>query len=182
MDIKDMFFPEVKMISNFKAADGRGAFVKIYNNIEYARLGLKTGFEEIFYSRSQKNVIRGMHFQIPPHEHVKLVHVMRGKIRDVIVDIRRGSSTYGKVMDVILSDEEAKALYIPVGFAHGFVSLSEDTIVMYCVTGGYSKEHDLGIRWDSIEYDWKIRTPIVSERDSNFPLLCEYETPFEVER
>lgn len=180
MNISDMIFPEVKLITNFKATDERGEFVKIYNDTEFIQMGLRTDFKELYYSQSQRNVIRGMHFQTPPYAHAKLVHVIKGEVTDVVVDMRKESGNYGKAMDVKLSEEKAQALYIPEGFAHGFVSRTDDTIVLYCVTSGYSKEHDKGIRWDSIGYDWKAENPVLSQRDKNFPMLYEYDSPFEV--
>lgn len=178
MQISDTEFPEVKLISNFCSQDTRGRFIKIYNEDIFAESGLRTDFAESYYSVSAKGTIRGLHFQTPPYDHAKLVHVIAGAAVDVVVDLRRDSGSYGKHIDIRFTSDKPQALYIPSGFAHGFHSLADNTTVIYYVTSGYSREHDAGVRWDSIEFDWKEQNPIVSERDSGFPALSEYESPF----
>lgn len=158
--------------------DERGMFVKVFHEQAFKEIGLLSNFKETFYSISKKNVIRGMHFQIPPFDHVKLVYVVEGKILDVILDIRRDSSTYGRYTSMELSSQNRKAVYIPTGFAHGFIVKSNSAIVVYMQTTVHSPEYDRGIRWDSFGMDWGIKNPITSERDRKFPLLDEFESPF----
>lgn len=169
---------EIKIIDNFNADDDRGAFVKIYNDDAFMDYGIQMQIQEIFYSVSRKNVIRGMHFQTAPYDHDKLVHIIAGKVKDVIVDLRKDSPTYQKSICIELSATKKQAVYIPRGFAHGFLSLEDNTIMMYMVSEGYAAAHDAGIRWDSIDMDWNVSNPIVSKRDSEFVSLKEYQSPF----
>lgn len=119
-----------------------------------------------------------MHFQVPPEDHEKLVCVTLGAVKDVILDIRKDSPTYGEVRDVVLSAENHLALHIPRGFAHGFMSLEDHTIMNYLVATVHSPQHDMAIRWDSIDYDWKNTSPIISKRDQGAQLLSDFKTPF----
>lgn len=158
--------------------DERGMFVKVFQEQVFKELGLLSNFKETFYSISKKNVIRGMHFQIPPFDHAKLVYVVEGKILDVILDIRKNSPTYGRCISLELSGRNKKAIYIPSGFAHGFIVKTDSAIVVYMQTTIYSPEYDKGIRWDSFGIDWGIKNPIISERDGNFPSLDRFKSPF----
>lgn len=171
--IKGLFILEV---INFK--DNRGSFQKLFNSDFFKEYSLDTDFKEFYFSVSKKNVIRGMHFQLPPFDHTKLVYVSKGKIRDVVVDLRRDSETFKQTFSIELDDRSGRYLYIPKGFAHGFVSLEEDTIVNYAQTSCYSKEHDCGIIYNSIDYNWDIETPIVSDRDLTFVALDNFKSPF----
>ena len=119
-----------------------------------------------------------MHFQIPPFDHTKLVYVSKGKILDVCVDIRKSSKTYGKCFSIELDDQKAQYLYIPKGFAHGFLSLEDGSIVNYAQTSCYNKECDCGIDQNSIDFNWHIDHPIVSGRDLTFPSIQEFKSPF----
>lgn len=158
--------------------DNRGCFQKIFNYDSFIQKGLVTDFKEFYYSISQKNVIRGMHFQFPPYEHVKLVYVSKGHIKDVVVDLRKSSKTYKQVFSIEMDEIEAKYLYIPSGLAHGFLSLENNSIVNYAQTSCYSKEHDSGIAYDSINFDWQIKEPILSSRDLSFKKLENFNSPF----
>jgi dTDP-4-dehydrorhamnose 3,5-epimerase len=158
--------------------DNRGAFQKLFNEEFFKANGLACDFKEIYYSVNKKNVIRGMHFQTPPADHVKMVHVSRGSIVDVVVDIRKESPTYGQCFSIQLDDQKGQYLYIPKGFAHGFLSLQDDTIVNYAQTSCYDKEHDGGVASDSIGYDWGVESPIRSGRDLTFPTLSDFKSPF----
>lgn len=135
-------------------------------------------FKEFYYSISKKNVIRGMHFQLPPFEHVKLVYVSKGRIKDVVVDIRKQSLTYGKYFSIELDEQSAKYLYISKRFAHGFLSLENGSIVNYAQTSCYSKECDSGILYNSIGFDWSIKNPIISDRDMTFEKLIDFKSSF----
>lgn len=158
--------------------DDRGLFIKIFHEQTFKESGLSCDFKEVFYSTSMKDVIRGMHFQIPPQDHAKLVYVVSGKIFDVVLDIRKNSPTFGKCLSVELSDDNKKSIYIPSGFAHGFCVLSDEATVIYMQTTMHSPEHDSGIRWDSFGMEWGIKNPILSQRDKNFPELKKFDSPF----
>lgn len=158
--------------------DNRGSFQKLFNRDFFAEHSLATDFCELYYSVNHKDVVRGMHFQTPPADHVKLVYVSHGRIKDAIVDIRKGSTTYGKCFAIELDDKQGKYLYIPKGLAHGFVSLEDDTIVNYAQTSCYDCEHDCGIDSMSVGVDWGIANPIRSGRDLTFPSLDKFESPF----
>lgn len=158
--------------------DQRGTFVKTFHSEMFAESGLETNFKESFYSHSKKNVIRGMHFQLPPFEHTKLVYVPYGKIMDVVVDIRKKSATYGKFIAEEISHPNGKSILIPPGFAHGFISLSDNSVVVYATSTIHHPEADSGIRWDSFGYDWGIYEPIISMRDKSFIKLSEFRSPF----
>jgi dTDP-4-dehydrorhamnose 3,5-epimerase len=158
--------------------DERGEFVKIFHKDTFAENGMASDFAESFFSVSQKNVIRGMHFQIPPEDHAKLVYATAGKILDVVLDIRKGSPAYGKFISVELSGENHKMVYIPSGFAHGFLSLADDSCMTYLQSTMHAKECDAGIRLDSFGMDWGVSKPIISQRDRNFPELADFNSPF----
>lgn len=166
------------LIKYLKFKDERGFFVKTFHVKEFQKIFRKIKFQEMFYSTSKKGVIRGMHFQIPPYEHAKLVYVVSGEIIDVIVDIRKNSPTYKKYITLKLSETNANGVFIPPGFAHGFIVTSNIATVVYNTTKEYSKEHDTGIRWDSFEYDWKIKNPIISKRDNKLSKLKDFNSPF----
>jgi dTDP-4-dehydrorhamnose 3,5-epimerase/CDP-3, 6-dideoxy-D-glycero-D-glycero-4-hexulose-5-epimerase len=117
-----------------------------------------------------------MHFQIPPADHVKMVYVINGTIVDVCLDLRHGSKTFGECFNCTLSGNDDTYLYIPKGFAHGFASLEDNTVVHYAQTTCYSKEHDCGIKYNSFGFDWNIPNPIVSDRDNSFPALTDFDT------
>ncbi len=159
--------------------DERGSFQKVFNVDFFDSHQLNGNFSEFYYSISYKHVIRGMHFQNPPYEHDKLVYVSRGKIMDVILDIRKKSPTFGKFCSFELNASDGKYLYIPTGCAHGFLSLEDDSIVNYAQTSVYSKEADCGIHYHSFGFDWGIESPIVSERDNNFLSFNNFNSPFE---
>lgn len=158
--------------------DNRGKFLKTYNSIIFQELGINLDVRERYFSVSKKNVIRGMHFQTPPKEHIKLVTVIQGKILDVVLDIRKSSSSFGEYFTAEVSADDNKTIYIPEGFAHGFKTLQDNTIVEYNQTSEYSTEHDEGILFNSFGYDWDIVNPIVSERDLGFTHFRNYTSPF----
>jgi dTDP-4-dehydrorhamnose 3,5-epimerase/CDP-3, 6-dideoxy-D-glycero-D-glycero-4-hexulose-5-epimerase len=158
--------------------DSRGQFIKTFNKEFFLQIGLDITIKESYYSISHLNVIRGMHFQTPPHEHTKLVYVSHGKITDVVLDIRKNSPTYGKFFDIELSAQNGMIIVIPTGFAHGFKSIEADTIVHYMQTTSYAPKHDCGLHHDSFGYDWKTENPILSERDHSFQSFDEFKTPF----
>ncbi|MCB9047534.1 MAG: dTDP-4-dehydrorhamnose 3,5-epimerase family protein [Chitinophagales bacterium] len=158
--------------------DDRGSFVKTFHETTLAQHGIQFSLKESYFSLSKKDVIRGMHFQTPPHQHAKIVFCPQGAILDVIVDLRKSSATYGRYYAQELSGENHKAYYIPKGFAHGFKSLTDDAITYYLVSSEYSKEHDTGILYNSFGYDWEVDSPVISERDMSFPALSDWNTVF----
>lgn len=178
MKIYSTEFEDVKVIENFFAFDIRGKFIKTYNDELFRELGIDVELKETYYSLSQQDVIRGMHFQMPPYEHDKIIHVIQGKVVDVVLDLRKESKTYKQFIDIKLTGNKPKSIYIPKGFAHGFKCMEDNTIMLYQVSTGYNAQHDAGIAYDSIGYDWGIDDPIVSERDRTFPTLSEFDSPF----
>jgi dTDP-4-dehydrorhamnose 3,5-epimerase len=175
MEIIDTELKGVYIIKNPVFADARGTFIKTYNEDLFNKFGICTDFKESFYTISKKDVIRGMHFQTPPYDHDKLVYVPKGKILDVILDLRQNSSTYKKFISVELSDSNGYSLYIPKGLAHGFKSLMEDTIAVYQVSTVHNASCDSGIRWDSFGMDWAVVNPIISNRDMSFDKLENFK-------
>lgn len=172
-EIKDL-----KIIEFDNHPDNRGNFIKAYNEDLFKQFHLNFDIKEIFYSISNKDVIRGMHFQIPPFAQDKIVHVQNGEVIDVVLDLRKDSPSYMKCQSFNLQSSIPRALFIPKGVAHGFKSLHNGTIMIYMVSEGYVSEYDKGILFSSIDYDWKIENPIISERDRNLPKLSDFETPF----
>ncbi len=158
--------------------DNRGSFIKTFAETPLQEAGISFTLRESYFSLSKKDVIRGMHFQTPPHQHAKIVFCPQGAILDVIVDLRKSSPTYGQYFAQELSAENHKAYYIPEGFAHGFKSLTDDAMTYYLVSSEYSREHDTGIRYDSFGFDWEVKEPIISLRDLSFVGLGEWEGVF----
>ena len=162
-ELNDLFVLEY---DSFK--DNRGEFIKTIHKETFIENKLEFQFLESFFSISKKEVFRGMHFQLPPNEHVKLVYVVKGSIIDLVLDLRNQSPTFGKYFSIELSEMNRKGLYIGKGFAHGFLSLENDTIVEYHTTTVQNKMSEGGIKWDSFGFNLPINSPIVSERDSSF--------------
>lgn len=158
--------------------DARGRFVKVFHEGEFRKLGLEAGFCEEYYTTSKQGVIRGLHFQAPPADHVKLVYCTDGNVFDVVVDIRKGSPHFAQFDSFELSAEKGNAIYIPRGLAHGFCVTSASATLVYKVSSVHSPTHDKGIAWNSIEIPWPIEFPLISERDRHLPLLAEYCSPF----
>lgn len=160
--------------------DTRGRFVKVFHEQAFAEKDLETRFSEEYYSTSNKNVIRGMHFQLPPRDHVKVVYCVQGEVMDVVVDLRVGSLTYGHHVTFELSSRKANSIYIPKGMAHGFCALSDNAIMVYKVSTVYSPGHDAGISWDSVGIEWPTKEANLSQRDLSFPSLAEFNSPFKI--
>jgi len=168
----------VYIIKTQKFFDIRGEFIKTYNSDLFNNFGLDMDFKEQIYTVSNKNVIRGMHFQIPPHDHIKLVSAIKGKVEDVILDLRKSSSTYGNSISVELSEYNKDAVYIPKGFAHGYKVIEQGSIVLYNVSTVYNSECDKGVLWNSFGFEWGIDNPILSERDKSFVEFKNFKSPF----
>jgi dTDP-4-dehydrorhamnose 3,5-epimerase len=162
-----------------RTSDLRGSFTKLFHASAFAASGLADRFSEVFYSSSCRHVLRGLHFQTPPYDHAKLVACVLGRVWDVAMDLRRTSPTYGRHFSIELTGENASALYVPSGFAHGFLALEEPATMVYFASTEYAPDHDEGIRWDSADIPWPLTAPpIVSPRDAAFPMLREYDSPF----
>lgn len=159
--------------------DARGIFVKIVHEDIFAAHGLPARFAEQYYSVSTSNVLRGLHFQTPPHDHYKLVTCLEGDVFDVVVDLRQGSETFGRHEGFALEGARGDSVFIPAGCAHGFYVRSDSATVLYNVSTVYAPSHDTGIRWDSVGIAWPCDAPIVSERDAAFMLFADFKTPFE---
>ena len=158
--------------------DMRGRFTKVFHAPSFAAHGLVTQFAEEYYSVSRRGVLRGMHFQRPPADHVKVVYCTAGAVLDVVVDLRRESPTYGRHARVELSAERGNMLYVPRGLAHGFLVIEEEATLVYKVETVYAPAEDSGLAWDGCGIDWPVDNPILSDRDRGFPALPAFETPF----
>jgi dTDP-4-dehydrorhamnose 3,5-epimerase len=178
MTIEATILQGVFIINNVNASDERGLFVKTFNKEIFENNNLPFSIRESYFSLSKKNVIRGMHFQMPPHDHEKLVYVPKGAILDVVVDLRKESATYMKHISVELTASNFKSIYIPKGCAHGFKALKEDTITVYNVATEYNSLFDKGISYDSFGFDWNVENPIMSQRDLEFLKLNQFNSPF----
>lgn len=159
-------------------ADTRGRFVKVFHQNAFAEHGLEVNFPEEYYSVSRKGVIRGMHFQTPPMDHVKIVYCVQGEVLDVVLDLRLGSPKYGNTVTFNLSADKGNYVYIPKGLAHGFCAISESATLVYKVSTIYSPEHDTGILWDSIGITWPNHAPVLSDRDRGFVPFSEFKSPY----
>ncbi|MGQ0792556.1 MAG: dTDP-4-dehydrorhamnose 3,5-epimerase [Deltaproteobacteria bacterium] len=153
-------------------SDGRGFFARAFCRWEFAEWGLETDFVQnnISWNR-EAGVLRGMHYQIPPHAEVKLVRCTRGAIRDVIIDLRADSATYCKWAGVLLTAENYRMLYVPRGFAHGYETLLPDSEVFYLVSERYAPQSERGVRWSDAAFniEWQTINPIVSPKDASYP-------------
>lgn len=156
-------------------ADGRGFFLESYKESEFAAAGIDERFVQDNHSLSRKNVLRGLHFQRVPKAQGKLVRVIKGTVWDVAVDIRKDSPTFKRWHGVELSAENGLMLYIPPGFAHGFVALTDETHLMYKCTEEYDVALDTGIRWNDpdLAVDWPAKEPVLSLKDEELPMLKE---------
>ncbi|WP_294196942.1 dTDP-4-dehydrorhamnose 3,5-epimerase [uncultured Sphingomonas sp.] len=172
----------IQLIRPRRFGDTRGWFTETYNRDTFAALGIACTFVQDNHSLSAPAfTLRGLHFQAPPRAQDKLVRCIRGRIFDVAVDVRAGSPTYGQWVGAELSAENGHQLFIPVGFAHGFVTLEPDCEVTYKCSDTYAPAHDGGIRWDSVGIDWPIpagTTPELSDKDKVQPTLAAFDSPF----
>ena len=177
----------VLLVTPQKFGDDRGFFSETFHKKTFAEAGISKDFVQDNHSLSaEKGVIRGLHFQTPPHAQDKLVRVVRGSILDVAVDIRKGSPTYGQHVAVELSAQNWKQLWIPVGFAHAFCTLESNTEVVYKVTSYYAPDCDAGLAWDDpdLGIDWPISSEkaILSDKDKKHPRLSELQNAFSFSR
>ena len=177
--VEDLPINGVKLITPFYVEDNRGYFLKYYEQEIYKRLGIEGETREDFETFSERGVIRGLHFQtINPQQ--KIVHVPFGTIHDVIVDLRTGSETFGEHLDIELSGENHRVLYIPSGFAHGFEVLSECALTSYKCIGEYIVGADTGIYFNSpkLNIEWQTEEPVLSEKDKRLMMFEEFITKY----
>jgi len=162
--------------------DVRGYFLESYNQKKFEEVVGKISFVQDNESKSSKGVLRGLHFQKPPFEQAKLVRCIEGEVLDVAVDIRKNSKTYGHHVAVLLSGQNKRQLFVPRGFAHGFLVLSESATFAYKVDNTYAPEFDAGIRWNdkelNIKWGMDDSEVIISAKDAELPFLSEFESPF----
>jgi dTDP-4-dehydrorhamnose 3,5-epimerase len=174
MDVFDADLPGVRVIDPDVYTDERGGFLETWNARDYGKHGIDVTFVQDNLSRSRRHVLRGLHFQ-NPRPQGKLVSVLRGEVYDVVVDIRSASETFGEWEGTVLSAENARQLFVPEGFAHGFVVTSEEALFHYKCTDFYHPEAEGAIRWNdpTLGIDWPMKEPVLSDRDRDAPLLKE---------
>lgn len=160
--------------------DERGYFFESFNKKAFEKYGMNLNFVQDNQSKSKKNVLRGLHFQNPPGAQGKLIQVIKGSVLDVAVDIRKYSPTYGQHFSAVFSEKNKRMLYLPEGFAHGFLTLEDDTIFVYKCTGFYNHSLESGILWNDkdLNIDWNIADPILTEKDRNAQNFKHFESKF----
>jgi dTDP-4-dehydrorhamnose 3,5-epimerase len=182
MEFEKTFFPGILVIQPDIFVDARGSFQETYHLDRYDQAGVRAGFRQDNISKSLRGVLRGLHFQRPPYNQGKLVSVILGSVFDVAVDMRVGSPTYGGWFGIVLSGENRTQVWIPTGFAHGFLTLSDIAIFSYKCTAGYFPQHEGGIVWNDpgvgIEWPDAGVAPILSDKDSRLPRLAEIDKVF----
>ncbi len=180
MIVTALDIPEVKVIQPKVHEDGRGYFFESFHKEILANAGISEDFVQDNQSLSGKHILRGLHFQNPPFQQGKLVRVIKGAVLDVAVDIRKNSPYYGKWVAQELSESNKLMLWVPAGFAHGFVTLEDDTIFSYKCTGYYNRESEGSILWNDLELNikWGVETPILSDKDRVAPKFCSLKSLF----
>ncbi len=160
--------------------DARGYFYESYNKQKFAEAGIDYEFIQDNQSLSQKGIIRGLHFQAPPYEQGKLVRVIQGAVKDVVVDIRKNSPTFGQHFSIVLTAQNKTMFFIPPGFAHGFETLEENTIFLYKCTNVYNKESEGGLLWNDpfLNINWQNNDPLISDKDKILPTFENLISPF----
>ena len=180
MEIIETKIKDLLIIKPDVFADERGYFFESYNRQRFIEHGLDMTFVQDNESQSMKGVLRGLHFQKPPFAQGKLVRVVKGAVRDVVVDLRKDSPTYGHWESVILTEGNKLMYWIPEGFAHGFVCLEDHSVFTYKCTNVYNKTSEGSIRWNDpdLNIDWEIENPILSEKDKVSPMFRDFVSPF----
>ena len=179
MNVEQTYIDGLLVITPNVFGDERGYFLESYNKRALESI-LESTFVQDKESASQKGVLRGLHFQNPPYAQAKLVRVIKGSVLDVVVDLRKDSETYGKHYKHVLSGEHKEQLYIPEGFAHGFLVLEDDTIFSYKCTSYYQKDSEGSLLWNdpTLGINWQIEDPIISEKDRNAMKFEDFNSPF----
>lgn len=160
--------------------DARGAFFESFSAQKMEEAGIIGNWVQDNQSRSDRGVVRGLHFQQPPYAQAKLVRVAQGRALDVVVDIRRGSPTYGQHVSVVLDSERYNMLYVPTGFAHGFTALEDNTLFLYKCTNYYAPQSEGGVLWNDpvLNIQWGVENPTISAKDQVQPTLADLVSPF----
>ncbi|MCC6679375.1 MAG: dTDP-4-dehydrorhamnose 3,5-epimerase [Phycisphaeraceae bacterium] len=187
MDIQPLDIPDLKLISPKKFGDARGFFSEVWSRRTYESAGINCDFVQDNHSLSAEvGTVRGLHFQSPPAAQAKLVRCIHGRVLDIVVDLRVGSPTFGKHIRAVLDADNWQQLFIPVGFAHGFVTLLPDSEVLYKVDQYYSPENDGGVLWCDSELgiDWGVAPDkaVVSAKDAKLPAWRDFKSPFTYKR
>ncbi len=182
MKITSLNIPDLLLVEPRVFADQRGYFFESFNSAAFAEAtGLKLNFVQDNESMSLRGVLRGLHFQIPPHGQGKLVRVVQGAVYDVAVDLRKSSPHYGQSCGVMLSAQNKKQLYIPPGFAHGFAVLDDNSIFSYKCTSLYHKESEICLKWNdkNLNISWPLASPLISDKDQNDSIAFkDFVSPF----
>jgi dTDP-4-dehydrorhamnose 3,5-epimerase len=178
MEVKEISIPGCFIITPYIHTDVRGSFVKTFESVFFKENKLTTSFTEEYFTVSRKRVLRGLHFQSPPYQLVKIVYCMNGKILDAVVDLRTHSPAYSRYELLELSSDNRHMLYIPEGVAHGFYAMTHNVITAYKTTCCHSKDNDAGILWNSAGIPWPDKKPILSDRDKKLPPFPDFISPF----
>ncbi len=178
MELVPTELPGLQLIRPRIFRDARGSFVKTFQRDAFRELGLDFEPREEFFSSSSIGVLRGMHFQLPPVAHAKLVYCIAGRVLDVVLDLRKNSPAFGRSCARELNAASREMFFIPIGFAHGFLALEDNATMVYQTSTVHSPAHDAGVRWDSFGFDWPAKFPVLSERDKKFPALRDFSSPF----
>jgi dTDP-4-dehydrorhamnose 3,5-epimerase len=178
MQFHETLIPDLWVIQQNTFFDARGSFIKTFQKTLFSEMNFSEEFVESYFTESRAGVVRGMHFQSPPSGHAKLATVVSGRILDVVLDLRQGSPSYGKIFSVELSRANSKSIMIPAGCAHGFCALVDNSIVYYSVTSEYSRNDDHGVHPLSLDFEWPMENPVLSDRDAAFPKWSDFKTPF----
>lgn len=181
MEIVETGIKDLVIIKPVVFEDERGYFFESYNKLKFLEKGIDVNFVQDNESRSGKNVLRGLHFQKPPYTQGKLVRVMRGSVLDVAVDLRKHSPTYGKWASTILTDKNKWMYWVPEGFAHGFLTLEDNTVFFYKCTNVYNKQSEGSILWNDpdLNIDWGgVENPVLSQKDKESPRFRDFDSPF----
>ena len=180
MEVKELSIKGLLEIRPAIFRDDRGYFFESHNTATFKKAGLDLNFVQDNQSFSKKGTIRGLHYQSPPFAQGKLVWVALGKVLDVMVDLRKDSPDFGKYLQVELSSDDFRMLYIPPGFAHGFATLRDNTIFSYICSHTYHKESEGTVLWNDLDLniDWQLQNPLLSEKDMNGTIFKSFQSPF----
>lgn len=180
MDVIETEIKDLLIIKPDVFEDDRGYFFESYNRQKFVEHDIPANFVQDNESCSGQHVLRGLHFQKPPHTQGKLVRVMQGAVLDVAVDLRRHSPTYGKWASIVLTEENKWMYWIPEGFAHGFLTLAKRTVFFYKCTNVFNKASEGALRWNdpTLDIRWGIENPVLSAKDQTAPLFENFKTPF----
>jgi dTDP-4-dehydrorhamnose 3,5-epimerase len=174
LDITGLALPDCFVLQTPVMRDRRGSFNKMYSKEMIESAGIDFPIAEQYLTTSSRGVVRGMHLQLPPHEHHKVVQCLSGRAFDVIVDCRQTSPAYGKFVTIELSGDSGVAVLVPPGVAHGFCALEENTSMLYRTSSAHAPDCDTGVRWDSFGLQWPLSSPIISDRDQQLPLFAKF--------